>query len=210
MKFKHEAGPPSVVDVVCKDSTDKDGQSVPICKDSLDSAAEAQSIESENYTAGLNKGLPAIPLTKEQDDMLRVALLQTLCPSDATHVEPVVLHGAPRIDPSKMGEAVTRAKEVLRAGDAQPGYRLTEANVANLRARAETCIVSGAGTFSPEDVLLLVASHETLQRGAFGREQCAQELYDLARWCRDHGYEARARHTESAARRLQGVPTEDT
>lgn len=40
------------------------------------------------------------------------------------------------------------------------------------------------------------------------RERCAQELYDLARWCRDNKLEARARHTESAARRLQGVDDE--
>jgi hypothetical protein len=37
------------------------------------------------------------------------------------------------------------------------------------------------------------------------RERCAQELYDLARWCRDHGFAARASFTESAARRLQGI-----
>lgn len=37
------------------------------------------------------------------------------------------------------------------------------------------------------------------------RERCAQELYDLARWCRENGFAARASHTESAARRLQGV-----
>jgi len=40
------------------------------------------------------------------------------------------------------------------------------------------------------------------------RERCAQELYDLARWCREHGFAARGSHTESAARRLQGVDDE--
>ena len=53
----------------------------------------------------------------------------------------------------------------------------------------------------PGDVILEAVRAE--------RERCAQELYDVARWCRDHGFETRARHTESAARRLQGV-LEDT
>ncbi len=48
--------------------------------------------------------------------------------------------------------------------EAQHGeYRLTEANVANFRKRVEACIAGGAGTFAPEDMLLLIASHETLQ-----------------------------------------------
>lgn len=36
------------------------------------------------------------------------------------------------------------------------------------------------------------------------RAACAAELLELGAWCRANGFPARASHTESAARRLQG------
>ena len=151
----------------------------------------------------------AVPLAEELSDAYNAGYraAHTLSPEAQEALLAIATPAVP-VETFITGATDTRSNEAeARAGDititTPRGRTYTQGEC--LCIITAGCAEHGGDKRTDNPVAAEVESRIAASTRIQTRERCAQELYDLARWCREKGFAARASHTESAARRLQGV-----